>query len=1574
MDTEREALLEGAYPEVENFCQKHGLMFEVIDLRWGVRDFEAADHMMVELCLEEIKLCQEISAGPTFIALVGDRYGRCPLPRLIGEKEFDALSSQLTGNTGYMRLLVKWFWKDENAIPPAYTLQPITTHLPCYQEKRWGEREAWRREESLLATVLHSAAQAAEKHGLISKEEERRYHKSAIEWEIEEGLPNKGASKSGVTIFLREINDLKKHILDSCNLPVVDRQEDGCLDVDAQNSLTNLKGRIADEHPNLLKVQSIQWSKDLVNPRNKAHAQYLEKLGVQFIATVKHQILESLHYQKQVSKELGWLFQELRHHMTQCTERCRIFSGRQELVSEIGQRIRENDNNVHTPLIVFGPLGIGKTALMCKLSEQVQDFLSQETVIVLRLLGTSQLSSDIFGVLKSICFQVCLACGLAVPSTQDTAVYSDVVQFFRDLLLKVSRRNAESLVLLFDSIGELTSSYGAHRLSWLPKTCPPKVHLVVSTWPTEYGLLQALQEKVTNLEGYFEVKPLSGEQGREMMGLLLASVKRKLSPAQLDHLWCSLPECGHPLRLKLAFEEVQRWASYTVPSSLALTIREAVHQLCFRLEQLHGPVLVAHVLGYIVSSRNGLSEAELKDVLSLDNEVLKVVFQDWIPPSKGTLRFPPLLWAKLRRDLGGCLVKKPADGFQLLGLSHRQLTEVIQDRYLSGEEKTKRHLLLIEFFTGAWSQGSKKPITLPQLSKPLIVDRKVSAQPLWYSDTVANLRKLSELPYHLLNADHIEELKRDVLGNMNWISCRMISSGLPSILEDFALCAGRIDSPELQLVRDAIRLARSTIASRDGIDVSCFYTEILARLHSFSSLYPSLIGQLCHQCLSWFGARPHPILIPDCGFFQPPNGPLRTTLTGCHQGITAMEWSSANELLVVGSEDGTLVVWNMQDNQVVHILTGHTGEVRCVKVFGEGSYAISSSTDHTLRMWNLVSGTEKYAIWDGGSVNSGERNFCCLHLDEKNGIVYSASGSKLNAWKLETAELVFCILEDPLDIWIIAVVFACSEVVMMLSKGGIVSLWDSRTGKFQMRQRLSALKEETPSCGILIQKQEKVVVGFSNGSLCLISSEGNSLLDKVPAAVRFVIISQDESFLAAGFGKYVRVYLADSKVFRRFMAMDLEHENIVETAVVGPGNNVIVTGSHDEIIQIWSLSEQGTLLDILDSTGAPVTLFAVCGNILVSASRGSSSFKVWDFTYLRKHKPSAPFLDRTGCTALSHNGNYVYFPQIGNKNKVTIWNSVEGEEVDALDASNEVRCLEVAEQMQLLFTGLVSGTVLVFPLNSRQDATCIPPPETQKAINCMALSKGEERLVIGYDDAVLVLDIRTGEPYPLIDGPTYLFYTQLPTVISRVAVLADYRVVYGMMDGGLFLYNCPNSKVFSLEAHKDRITCLEISHKEQWAVSGSEESMQCLWDLEICKWEHEMSYKSSSFQGMQCACFSKDDKYIYAGLKDRSITVWNVSDGSLLAVQFVYAVVNKIIPTADGFIATTRLGYLIRERFHCPQSVSPHYNPLKNIKATCRVISRKRDEEDRKRQENHSRGPGVNQNRINKLSQICMIV
>uniref|UniRef100_A0A8C6N301 NACHT and WD repeat domain containing 1 n=1 Tax=Mus spicilegus TaxID=10103 RepID=A0A8C6N301_MUSSI len=1419
MDTEREALQCTAYPEVQSFCQRHGLAFEVVDLRWGIPNTQATDYLTTELCLEELERCQKTSIGPAFVALLGDQYGPCPVPRRIEEKEWEALRAQLTSRPRDLELVTRHFQRDDNTIPPTYVLQPS------------GSLVVPGPEEATLTSVLRGGAQEAWRLGLISQEQWMCYHRSVIEWEIELGLLNSARGDQGATVFLRDVQDLNKHILDDCSLKMVDRLADGCLDTNAQSLLSGLKGRILDAQPGALKSHHLSWSRDLVNPKNKAHARYLKQLSEQFVARTNHQVLEQLRELELARQELGWLYQEIRHHLWQSTESTKVFCGHQELLAQLRQRLRQDESRTHTPLVLFGPPGIGKTSLMCKLAQQVPELLGHKTVVVLRLLGTSKLSLDARSLLRSLSFQVCLAYGLPLPPAQVLEAHSRVGHFFHTLLHTVSRRNFESLVLLLDSVDDLDSICHSPRVSWLPLKCPPRVHLILSTCSGQQ-VLHNLQQTLKDPSTYWEVKALSGSQGQEFIQLLLAAERRMLSPGQRDVLWASLPECGHPGRLRLAFEEARKWASFTVPVPLATTAEEATHQLCIRLEETHGALLVAHVLGYIVSSRYGLSEAELKDVLSLDDEVLQAVYRDWTPPSKELLRFPPLLWVRLRRDLGHCLVRRPVDGCMLLAIAHRQLSQVIQVRYLSGPERAKRHGVLAEFFSGAWSQGIKKLITLPLVGKPLNLDRKVAPQPLWFSSTVANLRKLTELPFHLLHAGRLEELKQEVLGNMSWISCRGISGGIEVLLDDFDMCAPHMDSPEVDLVREAIQLCGPAVELR-GLEKSVLYTELLARLLFFAASHPAMIGQLCQQAQSWFRACPYPMLVPLAGFLQPPGGPLRATLTGCHKGITAIAWSLEEKLLVVGTQDGAMVVWDVEEQQVVHVLMGHTAEVKCVRVFAQGTLAISASKDHTLRLWSLLSGQEKVTILDGGSQNPTEPQSWDLHVDERNNVVYSTSGARINMWNLETSKLVFCITGDVSDPWVCVALLAAQGLLLALSKGGQVSLWSSAMGKLQEKHQLSSIKEETPTCAVSIQSRARLVAGFSSGSIALVSAGEDRLLEKLPEAVGFLVVSEDDSLLVAG------------------------------------------------------------------------------------------------------------------------------------------------EEQDCLDTSNEVRCLEVAEQAKLLFTGLVSGIVLVFPLNSRQDVLCIPPPEARKAVNCMSLSKSENRLAIAYDNIVLVLDISPGDPCPAIEGPTYTFYTQLPETIVSVAVLADYRVVYGMSDGSLFLYDCACSKVFPLEAHGSRVSCVEVSHSEQLAVSGAEDALLCLWDLQACRGMFEMSYENSCCRGVRCACFSRDDKHVFAGMEDRSVTAWSTVDGTLLAVQFVHAVINRIIPTSNGFMAPTSHGYLIRERFQCPSVRASQQDPLKNFKKAVWLVKTRQREELAAAEASQDAEPVAvegKESKSNKRSQVCLIL
>ena len=67
---ERNTLMERVYPRLKSFCQERGYDFQVVDMRWGVRDESTDDHMTTELCMRELRACQRLSTGPNFIVSV----------------------------------------------------------------------------------------------------------------------------------------------------------------------------------------------------------------------------------------------------------------------------------------------------------------------------------------------------------------------------------------------------------------------------------------------------------------------------------------------------------------------------------------------------------------------------------------------------------------------------------------------------------------------------------------------------------------------------------------------------------------------------------------------------------------------------------------------------------------------------------------------------------------------------------------------------------------------------------------------------------------------------------------------------------------------------------------------------------------------------------------------------------------------------------------------------------------------------------------------------------------------------------------------------------------------------------------------------------------------------------------------------------------------------------------------------------------------------------------------------------------------------------------------------------------
>uniref|UniRef100_A0A3Q3BE57 NACHT and WD repeat domain containing 1 n=1 Tax=Kryptolebias marmoratus TaxID=37003 RepID=A0A3Q3BE57_KRYMA len=937
MNSERKVLLDKAYPEVLSFCRSLGLVFEVVDLRWGLRNVPFGDHGVCEVSLQEIGTCQKVSAGPAFIGLLGNRYGPRVLPRLVPEKLFEVLLSKLSKNPEGIKQLQQWFLKDNNAVPPTYVLQPITAHFPHYCDLRPEDKHlhdnsvlSWRFAETHLLQVLRSAATDAEADGDITFEERRLFYTSVTEKEFEDGLW-KDNSKASSLLFVREIP--RQRIRDGPKrlAKFMDVTFDGLLDTESQELLMKLKSRVNETSQKILNLHYVELSKGSIDPTRKEHAQYLDSVCQQFISQMKDRVQAAIGHLElrrmirgSIQEEEDRMVEEARQHTAMSADKSRGVHGREGLLGRICLSMWESTTVRHSPVVVHGTAGMGKTSLLCKLVQEMNGVLGSKGVMVIRLLAARQPQRfDIDCVLRSVCLQICLACSLAPPPP--LTAHLELVRFFRNTLEDVSQQG-NTLLIVLDSLDQLSDRHHAHKLCWLPPDVPSNVHLLVSM-DTNSEVFAHLRLKLGTEQSFFEVERLSRDEGELIMESYLRASRRTLTPEQKDAALQSFESTGCPLHLKLIMSAAKRWTSFTPCTELLLgaSTQEVMSQLLLRLEEKHGKELVGGALGYIALARGGLLEAELCDVMSLDDDVISEVYRYSLPPTPSLIRLPPLLWTRLKLDLQDQLEERWTDGVAALAFSSRLLSEAVSARYLTSERRGRSHRILAEYFLGRWS-GKLKPASLPGLTL-LLSDRKAPPQPLWFTPGLANIRKLQELTYHLLHAGLWEELRREVIGSASWLYCQTQVLGVSSVIYDLDQCSQYMDCSETGLIRDALVLMKPSLDFLHGqMDESLFYSELLARLSSLSTSCLTMIGQLCNQCENQLQTSPEPVLIPKNSFLQQPGGPLQHTLSASHGGLVCVDVSAAVQLLVSGSEEGVVVVWSLVDYQLVHTLLGHTGE------------------------------------------------------------------------------------------------------------------------------------------------------------------------------------------------------------------------------------------------------------------------------------------------------------------------------------------------------------------------------------------------------------------------------------------------------------------------------------------------------------------------------------------------------------------------------------------------------------------------------------------------------------------------
>jgi len=720
MVAERNALQRHAFPGLRDYCRGKGARFQAIDLRWGIGHEASLDQQLTNICTEELRRCQRLSPRPNFIVMLGDRYGYRPLPPKIAALEFETILDLATN--AHHTLLLKWYRRDDNAVPAEYCLQP--------RQVEFIDADRWRQEEEDLRGALLSAIE-----GLWDPEDPRahKYVDSATHLEIRRGALEAERPQSHVFCYFRRITNLPADDTAGQFLDI----RNSNVDEKAQDRLRALKSELTE----LLPMEHVhhyeaKWEGDSTHCDLAALCRH-----------VSHDLRRVIDEELELFVEGSEVEREIEAHRVFAEDHSRTFRGRQQALARIDEYLTSSSTQ---PLVVHGASGSGKSALMAAAWLRQK----QRRNAIARFVGATPASANIRLLLTGLCHQLGVS---DVPTEPNT-----LLQTFRGVLTGEGKVGTGAPLLLFlDAIDQLNPEDRNSALRLLPRKLAPNVKLLVSLGGAELvspspGDLGPEHDSFVDAakriwpDTLYALRPLDDAVAAKLLDTWLREAGRTLQPKQHAAVLEGYRVCRLPLYLKLAFEEARRWKSWdhiadaSEKHTLSDSVEGTLADFLTRLEEprFHGQVLVSHALGYIAAGRHGLTEDEILDVLSTDVEVMEE-FRTRSPGSPRVGHLPVVVWSRLLAEIEPYIIRRRADGTVVLNFNHRQVGLAVRRRFLRGAACARAHLHLAQYFheQDYWAE--------PQ------ADQRARALRLPPTPRQANVRKVIELPYHRLQAAKI---------------------------------------------------------------------------------------------------------------------------------------------------------------------------------------------------------------------------------------------------------------------------------------------------------------------------------------------------------------------------------------------------------------------------------------------------------------------------------------------------------------------------------------------------------------------------------------------------------------------------------------------------------------------------------------------------------------------------------------------------------------------------------------------------------------------------------------------------
>lgn len=708
----------------------------------------------------------------------------------------------------------------------------------------------------------------------------------------------------------------------------------------------------------------------------------------------------------------------------------------------------------------------------------------------------------------------------------------------------------------------------------------------------------------------------------------------------------------------------------------------------------------------------------------------------------------------------------------------------------------------------------------------------------------------SQLKYHMLEAGETIELRRLLL-NPEWIRARLEKKGISSLLADYDLPS---PDPVLVQVQQALQLS-AHVLSRSPDQIAG---------QTFGRLRSCAFGEIQEFLARIRNTESAPWLEPLGQSLWQPGAVLVCTLAGHSGAIKAIAMQMDGKRVVTASDDHTLKAWNIESGTEVFTLRGHRAPVNAVALSRDGRIGVSTSYDRTMKVWDLETGAELRTL----TGDSHLVNAVALTADGKR-LVSASYTRQIKVWDLGSGTELHTLAGH--TGWVNSVVITPdSRYAISASQDKTMKVWDLETGTLVLTM---AGHSESVNDAVITPDGKKIVSISSDMTLKVWDLKTGAHLRALAGhtgAVTAVAITEDgEQAISASEDNTVRVWNLKSGELCRILT---GHLSPVHALLLMRDGKRAISLSDDKSLKIWDLVN-GNELESVAAYSGPVNavLAASDGRRVVSINGAEgSTLKVWDFESKFDTHTLVAHSQMVNAVAISPDGMWIV--SASSDKTLRVRELKTDRYVHTLTGhAKAVNSVAITPNGMRIVSASADATIKVWDLITGLETHTLIGHT--RSIDHIAITADGKQVVSAACDRTLRLwDIDLGRELAVLTGHSGWVRHVVITKDGRRAVSASYdrtARIWNLQEGTL---------LHTLAGHEGWVNAVAVS-STGLVVSASYDQTLKVWDMESGKHIHTLSGHTSSVSAVS---ITADGKQAISASHDHTLKVWDLETGSHL--------------------------------------------------------------------------------------------